>query len=105
MTGLRSAEGAIGPVLQATALGWAIVAAISMENERTDVCDEGAYLRVLVPDVCRVSRAEVERQYGQPVSFPGDLELAMPSFSGRVRMTENGAAWWRSSQPEPEVPS
>ena len=49
MTGPRSAEGAIGPVLQATALGRAIVAAIAMENERTDVRDEGAYLRVLTP--------------------------------------------------------
>jgi hypothetical protein len=84
--------------------GRPIVTAILVENEQTDVGDTGAYLRVLVPDVCRVSRvrSSATRTAGL---LPGDLELVMPSFSGLVWMTERGAAWWRSSRPQPEVPS
>ena len=46
----------VGPVLQATPFAEVIVAAIQDENDNVDVRHEGAYLRVLVPDVCRLSR-------------------------------------------------
>jgi toluene monooxygenase system protein D len=98
-------DDAVGPVLQATPLGWAVVAAIEADNDGVEVRDEGAYLRVLVPRVCSVTRAEVEAQFGQPVQFPGDLEVIMSSFCGLVAMSEAGAAWWQSSEPRPEVPS
>lgn len=96
---------AVGPVLQATPLGRAVVAAIEADNDGVEVHDEGAYLRVLGPRVCCVSRTEVEVQLGQPVQFPGDLEVVMSSFSGLVAMSESGAVWWRSSEPRPELPS
>ena len=76
-------DDAVGPVLQATPLGWAVVAAIEADNDGVEVRDEGAYLRVLVPRVCSVTRAEVEAQFGQPVQFPGDLEVILSSFCGR----------------------
>lgn len=98
-------DDAVGPVLQATPLGRAIVAAIEANNDKVEVQDEGAYLRVLGRRVCLVSSAEVEAQFGQPVQFPGDLEVNMSSFSGLMSVSETGAVWWRSSEPRPELPS
>ena len=65
----------VGPVLQATPFAEAIVAAIQDENDDVEVRHEGAYMRVLVPDVCRLSRAAVVAMTGQDVQFPGDLEV------------------------------
>jgi toluene monooxygenase system protein D len=96
---------AVGPVLQASPLGWAIVAAIEASNDNVEVQDEGAYLRVFGRRVCVVSSAEVEAQFGQPIQFPGDLEVIMSSFSGLMAVSETGAVWWRSSEPRPELPS
>jgi toluene monooxygenase system protein D len=103
MTDTTSLEDGIGPVLHATPLGRAIVAAIEATNDGVEVQDEGAYLRVLGSRVCRVTKAEVEGQLGQPVTFPGDLEVVMSSFAGRVAMSDTAAVWWRSSEPPPEL--
>src|SRR4051794_6929948 len=83
----------VGPVLQATPLARAVIAAIEAENEPVVVQDEGAYLRVFVPRVCRLSRAAVEDAAGYPVEFPGDLEVIMSSFAGLIRLTEQDAVW------------
>jgi toluene monooxygenase system protein D len=95
----------VGPVLHATPLGWAIVTAIEATNDGVHVSDEGAYLRVFASGFCRVTRADIEAEWGQPLQLPGDLELVMSAFSGLVALNEDGAVWWRSSEPRPELPS
>lgn len=84
----------VGPVLHATPFAAAVVAAIEQDNSDVVISDEGAYLRILVPDVCRLSCATIEEVTGVPVTFPGDLEAVMPSFSGRLSFDEYGAVWW-----------
>lgn len=84
----------VGPVLHATPFAEAVVAAIEQDNSDVVISDEGAYLRILVPDVCRLSRATIEEVTGSSVAFPGDLEAVMPSFAGRISFDENGAVWW-----------
>jgi len=91
----------VGPVLQATPLGRMFAAVIEEENDDVLVRDEGAYLRVLVPKVCRLSRAAVEATTGSMVQFPGDLEVIMSSFAGKMRLTDDGAVWWLASEPAP----
>ncbi len=91
----------VGPVLQATPFADAIVAAIEDENDEVHVRHEGAYVRVLVPDVCRLSRAAVEATTGQDVLFPGDLEVIMSSFTGVMRLTERAAVWWLAGETPP----
>jgi len=78
-----------------------IAAAIKDENDDVLVRDEGAYLRVLVPRVCRLSRVAVEATTGSTVHFPGDLEVVMSSFAGKMRLTDDGAVWWLASEPAP----
>ena len=36
----------------------------------------------------------MEDALGAPVQFPGDLEVVMSSFAGRMRLTEDEAMWW-----------
>jgi toluene monooxygenase system protein D len=95
---------AVGPVVQPTQLGRAVVAAIQAQNADVVVQDEGAYIRVNTPRVCRLSKGEIELQLGQAIRFPGDLEVAMPSFSGLLDMTETEATWRLASETKPEEP-
>lgn len=95
----------VGPVLQATPFADAVVAAIEEENDQVVVRDEGAYLRVLCPGICRLTRAAVEAETGYPVRFPGDLEVIMSSFAGKVDMTEDAAVWWLATDRSPDQPS
>lgn len=83
----------VGPVLHTTPFAWSVVAVIEEENMDVLVRDEGAYLRVLVPRVCRLSRAGMEAATGLAIRFPGDLELVMSSFTGVLRLTEDDAVW------------
>lgn len=88
----------VGPVLQLTPFAEAIVEAIRDENNHVVVHHEGAYLRVLVPGVCRLSRAALQAVTGQDVQFPGDLELVMSSFTGVIRLTDEAAVWSSADQ-------
>jgi toluene monooxygenase system protein D len=97
-------ERGVGPCLQPTAIGRAIIAAIEEQNEGTVLDDEGAYIRVFSPGVCRVTREAVEENLGRAVNFPGDLEVIMSSFAGKLAMNEFGATWWLAHEPQPELP-
>ena len=84
---------AVGPVLLPSVLGKAILQAILASNPLVQVQDRGAYLRVLSPQRCAVSREAIEAAFGQPVRLPSDLELCMPSFKGRLRVDAERAVW------------
>ncbi|MDX1888805.1 MmoB/DmpM family protein [Mycolicibacterium sp. 050158] len=95
---MTTADG-VGPVLQATPFARAVIAAIRDENEHVAVQDEGAYLRVNVPRICRLSRAGLEAVTGSTVRFPGELEVVMSSFTGVMRMTEDDVVWRLAGEP------
>jgi nitrite reductase/ring-hydroxylating ferredoxin subunit len=83
----------VGPVLQAGPLGSAVIEAIRALNVDARVIDRGAYLRVLCPRRCVVTRAAIEARTGAPFRLPGDLELVMSSFRGRFAVSEDDARW------------
>jgi toluene monooxygenase system protein D len=89
----------VGPVLHATPFARAVVSVIEEENTHVLVHDEGAYLRVLVPVLCRLSRAGLEAATGGVVRFPGELEVVLSSFTGIMQLTEDGAVWRLARQP------
>ncbi len=91
----------VGPVLQAGPLGEAVVDAIRALNPGVRVLDRGAYLRVLCPRRCVVTRAAIEARTGAPFRLPGDLELVMSSFKGRFAVSEDDARW-ELTAPAPE---
>ena len=71
----------------------AVVAAIRGLNAGAIVEDEGAYLRVLVPFRCVVTRRAIEASLGRPFRLPGDLEVLIPAFKGMLAMSEEEAVW------------
>lgn len=95
---MSTAEG-VGPVLQATPFARMVISAIRAENDQVVVQDEGAYLRVLAPLICRLSRAGLEAETGVAVRFPGELEVVMSSFTGIMRLTEDDAVWRLAGEP------
>lgn len=83
----------VGPVLQTGAIGAAIVAAIRDLNSDVMVVDRGAYLRVMVPRRCFVTRAAIEKHLGRPFRFPGELETVMSAFKGALKVGQEDAVW------------
>jgi toluene monooxygenase system protein D len=83
----------VGPVLSANEIGRAVSAALVQHNSDVEVQDRGAYLRVLAPRRCALTREAVERTLGRPFRLPIDLELVMASFSGAFSVTEEQAVW------------
>ncbi|HEY3592561.1 MAG TPA: MmoB/DmpM family protein [Polyangiaceae bacterium] len=73
--------------------GEAILTAIEQLNGGVTLVDRGAYVRVLVPRVCRLTRAAVESLTGEPFLLPADLERVMPSFKGRIETSEDEVLW------------
>jgi hypothetical protein len=91
--GAAVAPRGVGPVLQANALGRAVLAAIQQLNPGASVLDRGAYYRVAAPPPCVLTRAAVEQITGEPFELPGDLEQVMPSFEGCLRLARDRAEW------------
>jgi toluene monooxygenase system protein D len=91
----------VGPVLQAGPLGAAVVEAIRALNAEVRVVDRGAYLRVLCPGRCVVTRSAIEERTGSSFRLPGDLELVMSSFKGRFTVDDDEARWELSTPRRP----
>ena len=70
-----------------------IVSALRDLNSDVLVLDRGAYLRVLVPRSCLVTRNAIEKHLGRSIRFPGELETVMSAFKGALRLSENEAIW------------
>jgi hypothetical protein len=83
----------VGPVLQSGTVANAIIAAIKDLNQDVMVMDRGAYVRVLVPRCCIVTRLAIEKHLGRPFRFPGELETVMSAFKGSLQLSQDDAAW------------
>ena len=83
----------VGPVLESGPLADAIVAAIRALNRDVVVVERGAYIRVLVPLRCRVTRDEIQRHAARDFRLPSDLEAVMPSFKGRLSIDGEEVVW------------
>jgi hypothetical protein len=83
----------VGPVLQSGTIANAIIAAIKDLNQDVLVVDRGAYVRVLVPQCCVVTRSAIEKHLGRLFRFPGELETVMSAFKGSLQLNQDDAAW------------
>jgi len=83
----------VGPVLQSGPVAHAIIAAIKDLNQDVMVVDRGAYVRVLVPRCCVVTRSAIETHLGRSFRFPGELEIVMSGFKGSLQLNQDDAAW------------
>jgi len=87
----------VGPILLPSAASDALIAAIRDGQPGVRVDDQGSYLRVSCPVVCRVSKAAIEAHLGEAFALPSDLEAIMPSFQGKLELSDSEAVWrWRA---------
>jgi hypothetical protein len=93
MSALAVDRDSVGPVLESGEAAGAVIAAIREAHPGARVIDRGAYLRVLVPGRCTVTRASIEKHTRGPFRLPSDLEKIMPSFKGRLTLSEDEARW------------
>lgn len=90
---MSAAAATVGPVLEASPAGRAVVAAIEDLNASVHVEDRVAYLRVEVPGRCVVTRDAIERRLGRSFRLPMDLEAVMPAFKGMLSVDDDRAEW------------
>ena len=83
----------VGPVLQSGTITNAIIAAIKDLNQDVMIVDRGAYVRVLVPRCCIVTRSAIEKHLGRSFRFPGELETVMSAFKGSLQLNQDDASW------------
>jgi hypothetical protein len=83
----------VGPVLEASPTGRAVLLAIEDLNGDVGVEDRVAYLRVQVRGRCVVTREAIEQRLGRPFRLPMDLEAIMPAFKGMLLVDEDRAEW------------
>ena len=83
----------VGPVLRRGHAADMVIAAIRAENAGVVLLDRGAYLRVLVPHRCLVTRETIEAHLGRPFRLRSELEAIMPAFKGRFRVDDDQALW------------
>jgi hypothetical protein len=93
MTEVSEIYDRVGPVLQAGPVANAIIAAIEELNQDVMIVDRGAYVRVLVPRCCVVTRLAIEKHLGRSFRFPGELETVMSAFKGSLQLNQDDAAW------------
>jgi toluene monooxygenase system protein D len=98
----RTAPNEVGPVLLAGRVAEAVVEAIRKQNPGVRILARGSYLRVAVANRCEVSTGAIEALLGEPFRLPDDLERVMPSFRGRLSLTEAHACW--DAGPPPAAP-
>ena len=90
---IREIYDRVGPVLQSGTVADAIIAAIKDLNQDVLVVNRGAYVRVLVPQSCVVTRSAIEKHLGRPFRFPGELETVLAAFKGALQLNQDDAAW------------
>lgn len=83
----------VGPVIEASDAGRAIVTAILSCNPGAFVEDRGAYFRVRAEQRCLLTREAAERELGHPFRLPADLEPLMPAFKGLIRIAPDAVEW------------
>lgn len=93
MTPERLTVTSVGPVLRACPQTDAVVAVIRHLNEDVQVVDRGSYVRVLVPECCRLTQDALDAATSGTLRLPGDLEALMVSFKGRLELDETAAVW------------
>jgi hypothetical protein len=89
----RATEFEVGPVLLAGRVTDAIVAAIRKQNAGVRITVRGSYVRVAVARRCEVDARAIEELLGERFRFPSDLERVMPSFRGKLSLSEEQASW------------
>lgn len=87
----------VGPVIRGVDADLADAVAEAMEIDNPDseivVDDRGGYIRISVPQRCRLTRASMSEILGH--EFPlAQLEPSLSAFAGRMTATDDEIVWF-----------
>jgi hypothetical protein len=80
-------------VLIAGGISEQIIAVIKKLNPTVEIQPLGAYIRILVPERCYLTKKAVEEYIGKTFPLPESLELIMPAFKGIMTCTHEHVVW------------
>ena len=91
----------VGPVVRGldSNLADAVIDAIEADNPDADVVvdDEGGYIRISTPNLCRLTRASLEDALGRTFKLH-QLEPQLAGFAGRMKLTDDEVVWYLERQ-------
>lgn len=91
----------VGPVVRGMdpMLAEAVITAIEEDNPDVDVVvdDQGGYIRIVTPNVCRLTRASLEEAMGRTFHLH-QLEPQLAGFAGRMKSTDDEVVWYLERQ-------
>jgi toluene monooxygenase system protein D len=91
----------VGPVVRGldANLAEAVITAIEEDNPDEDVMvdDQGGYIRIATPGVCRMTRASLEDALGRTFQLH-QLEPQLAGFAGRMKLTDDEVVWFLERQ-------
>jgi toluene monooxygenase system protein D len=86
----------VGPVFMKSELAVYATLAIAEDNPETfvGILDRGLYIRVLGQRRLVLNKATLERVAGREVRFPGEVEVIMSAFAGKIQVTGEKITWY-----------
>ncbi|ABP50138.1 MULTISPECIES: MmoB/DmpM family protein [Pyrobaculum] len=86
----------VGPVFMKTELAIYAVEAIARDNPDTfvGILDRGLYVRVVGNRRLVLNSSTLVELAGRPVRFPGEVEVIMSAFAGKIRVTGERIEWY-----------
>lgn len=87
----------VGPVVRGidTELAQAVIEALEVDNPESEVLvdDRGGYIRISVPQRCRLTQASLQEALGHEFSL-AQLEPSLSAFAGRMQADDDEIVWY-----------
>ncbi|AAK41477.1 toluene monooxygenase [Saccharolobus solfataricus] len=85
----------VGPVLMKDEFSYAVVEALARDNPNTfkGVLDRGSYIRVVGERELILNKTTLEEVIGMDVRFPGEVEVRMSAFAGKIIVRGDYIKW------------
>lgn len=89
----------VGPVIQAGEFADAVIEALKADNPGKEIklFHRGSYVRVLGEKRLRLRKESLEKELGRSVRFPGEVEVNLSAFAGRIRTASDEIEWYYES--------
>ncbi len=90
------AHNLVGPIVQAGEFAEATVEALEKDNpgKKLEVIRRASYIRIYGESPIRLTKASLEESLGREVRFPGEVEVNLSSFTGRIKPSSEEIVWY-----------
>ena len=86
----------VGPIIQAGQFADAVVDALIKDNpgKKLEVIPRTSYVRVYGEAPVKLTKKSLEEALGREVRFPGEVEVNLSSFTGRIKTGSDEIVWY-----------